>query len=74
MSLINCEIKLLLNCSAKCFLVTVTAANYVSPFTITDTNFYIPAVFLSTQGNVILIKKPELDFRRPINWNKDQFK
>ena len=33
------------------FLVTVTAANYVSPFTITNTKFYIPAVFLSTQGN-----------------------
>ena len=36
MSLINCEINLILTCSANCFISTGTIANIVPTFTIAD--------------------------------------
>ena len=74
MSLINCEISLQLACSKKRILVAGTAANQVQKFTITDTKLYVPAVTLSTQDNMKLLKQSESGFKRAINWNKYQCK
>ena len=57
MSLINCEISLILTWSKNCFLVTGTAGNQGPTFTITDTNFYVPVVILATQDNIKLLKQ-----------------
>ena len=57
MTLINCEIILLLISSESSFLVTGTAANQVPTFTITDAKLYVPVVTLSTQSNVKLLKQ-----------------
>ena len=57
MTLINCEIILLLTWSESSFLVTGTVANQVPTFTITDAKLYVPVVTLSTQNNVKLLKQ-----------------
>ena len=38
--------------------------------TITDTNFYVPVVTLSTQDNAKLLEQFKSGFKRTINWNK----
>ena len=48
-SLVNCEINLQLKWSGKCILITRTAANQVSLFTIPDAKIYVSGVTLSTQ-------------------------
>ena len=72
MTLINCEIRLILTWSKNCFLFAGTAANQEP--TITDTKLYDPVVTLSTQDHVKLLKQLESDFKRTINWNKYQSK
>ena len=72
MSLINCEISLILTWSKNCFLVTGTAGNQGPTFTITDTNFYVPVVILATQDNIKLLKQLYSGFKRAIDWNKYQ--
>ena len=56
MSLINCEINLMLMWSANCFSATGTAANQIPTFTITDTKLYVSVVIISTQDNAKLIE------------------
>ena len=73
MPLINCEMNLQLQWSEKCILVTVTAANQVPVFEITDTKLYLPIVTLSTQDNVKLLRQIESGFKRTLNWNKYHF-
>ena len=58
-SLINCEIILLLTCSKKSILVSGTAANQVPKFRITNAKLYVPVVTLSTQDNIKLLKQLE---------------
>ena len=70
MPLINCEINLILTCSANYFLVSGAVANLVPAFTITDTKLYVPAVTLSTQDNANLLEQLKFDFKRTIKWNK----
>ena len=70
MPLINSEIILQLICSKKSILVAGTAANPVQKFKITDTKLYAPAVTLSAQENIKLLKQLESGFKRTINWNK----
>ena len=53
MSLINCEINLILAWSANCVMISTNNANQNSTFAITKTR---PVVTLSTQGNTKLIK------------------
>ena len=55
MSLINCEIELILTCSAKCLIIYTDVNNQVSTFTIAETNLYVPVVTLSTQDNAKLL-------------------
>ena len=68
MPLINCEVELILNCSANYVIIYTNVSNQVPTFTITETNLYVPVVTLSTQDNE---KLPQLKpgFKRKINWN-----
>ena len=44
MSLINCEISLILTWSDKCIIISTNNANQGATFSITDTKRYIPVV------------------------------
>ena len=68
-SLINCEINLILTWSANC-VISTAAHNQVTTFAITDTKLYVPVVTLSTQANAKLLQQLKSGFKRTINWNK----
>ena len=55
MSLINCEVNLILNWSADCAIIYTNVANQIPTFGITETNLYVPVVTLSTQDNVNIL-------------------
>ena len=63
-SLINCEINLILTWSEKCVLSNDTKA---TTFVITDTNLFTPVVTLSTQDNAKLLQQLKSSFSRTIN-------
>ena len=50
MPLINCEVNLILTWSSTCVIIATGVQNQNATFSITDTNLYVPAVTLSTQG------------------------
>ena len=54
MSLINCEINLMLTWSANCVIVSSTVANQDATFAINETKLYVLVVTLSTQDNTKL--------------------
>ena len=64
MRLINCEIIVNLTWCKKC---VVSFAVGKTEFAITDTKLYVPAVTLSTEDNVKLLKWSESDFIRTVN-------
>ena len=70
MLLINCEVQLILNWSANCVIIYTGVANQVPTFAITETNLYVPVVFLSTQDNEKLLPQLKSGFKRTISWNK----
>ena len=70
MSLINCEVELILNWSANCVIIYTNVDNQVPTFTITETNLYVPVVTLSTQDNEKLFPQLKSGFKRRITWNK----
>ena len=70
MSLINCEINLILRWSTNCVIVSTNVANQDATFAITETKLYIPIVILSTQDNAKLLQQLKSGFKRIINWNK----
>ena len=70
MPLINCEVELILTWSAGCVIIYVDVNNQVPTFTITETNLYVPVVFLSTQDNEKLLPQLKSGFKRTISWNK----
>ena len=63
MPLINCKINLQLTWSANC---AVISSKGVVTFTIVNTRLYVPAVTLSTQGNIKLLQVQQLnsEFKR----------
>ena len=61
MSLINCEVNLILTWSSTCVLIAIGHQSQAATFAITDTKLYVPVVTLSTQKS---------GFKRVINWNK----
>ena len=63
MSLINCEISLILIWSKKCVIFSATGA---TEFAITDTKIYVPSVTLSVEDNIELLKQLESSFKRTI--------
>ena len=69
MSLINCEVNLILTWPKDCFISSTTGE---TKFKITDTKLYVPVVTLSTQVNAKLLQQLKSGFRRTINWNKCQ--
>ena len=70
MSLINCEVNLILTWFANFVIVSTDIANQGATFTITETRLYVPAVTLSIQYNVKLLPQVKSGFKRTINWNK----
>ena len=70
MSLINCEVELILTWSAGCVIIYTDVANQVPTFTITETNLYVPVVTLSTQDNAKTLPTLKSGFKRTISWNK----
>ena len=70
MPLIYCEVELILTWSPDCIMFYTDVANQNSTFTITETNFYVPIVTLSTQDNAKLLPQLKSGFKRTISWNK----
>ena len=70
MSLINCEINLILTWSENCVIVSTNNANQNATFEITDTKLHVPVVTLSKQDNSKLLQQLKSGFKRVINWNQ----
>ena len=70
MSLINCEVNLILTLSSTSVLAAVGDANQAATFAITNTKHYVPVVTLSTQDNTKFLQQLKSGFKRVINWNK----
>ena len=70
MSLISCEVELILTWSAGCVIIDTNVAKQNPIFTITETNLYNPVVTLSTQDNAKLLPQLKSGFKRTINCNK----
>ena len=74
MSLIYCEVNLILIWSVNCFLMANAIDSQLPTFAITDSKLYVPVVTLSRQENAKLLKKLKSFLKRTINWNKYQSK
>ena len=70
MTLVNCEINLILSWSSSCVIVSTNLDNQRAIFEITDTKFYVLVVTLSTQDNARLLQQLESGFKRIVNGNK----
>ena len=70
MSLIICELELVLDWSASFVIIYANVANQVPKFTITETIRYVPVVTLSTQDYSKLLPQLKNGFKRTITWNK----
>ena len=70
MSLINCEMNLILTWSANCVIIYTNVANQISTFAITEANLYVPVVTLSTQDNAKLLTQLKSGFKTTISCNK----
>ena len=70
-TLINCEINLILTWSANCI---ISKGNRATNLAITETKIYVPILTLSTQDNTKLLEQLKSGSRRMINWNKHQSK
>ena len=69
MPLINSEVNLTLTSTADCVIIYTGVANQIPTFPITETNFYVTVVTLSTQDNTKLLMQLKSGFRA-IHWNK----
>ena len=67
MTLINCEINLILTWSSTYVLTNSTGAG---TFARTDKKLYGPVVTLPTQENAKLLQQLKSGFKRTVNWNK----
>ena len=57
MSLINCEVNLILTWSSTCVLIATGVQNQAATFEITDTKLNVPVMTLSTQGNLKFLQQ-----------------
>ena len=64
MSLINCEVELILTWSAGCVIIYTDVANQVPTFKITETNLYVPVVTLSSQDNTKVLPQSKSGFKK----------
>ena len=62
MSLINCEINIILTWPVNSVLSSI-AKNQGTAFLITDTKLYVPVVALSTQDNITLLQQSKSGFK-----------
>ena len=69
MSLINCEINLILPWSEKFVLSNDTKT---TTFTVTDTKLYVPVVTLSTEDNAKLVQQLKSGFKGTVKRNNYQ--
>ena len=67
MTLINCEVNLILTWSSTCVINNSTGAGTCA---VTDTKLYVPIVTLLTQDNPQLLQQLKSGFQRTVNWNK----
>ena len=67
MSLINCEVNLILTWSKDCVITNSTGEG---KFAITETKLYVPVVTLSTKDNGKLLQQLKSGFKKTISWNK----
>ena len=67
MSLINCDINLILTWSANC---VISGVNWAKAFAVTDTKLYVLFVTLSTEDNAKLLQQLKSRFTKTFNWNK----
>ena len=72
--LINCEIILILICSANHFLVAGNVAYQLPTFTILNRKLHVLLITLSTQDNGKLLEQLKIGFERIIIWNRYQSK
>ena len=70
MTLIYCEVNVILTWSTSCVNLYTNVANQILPFAITETMLYDPAVTLSAQNNEKLLSQLKSGFKRTTNWNK----
>ena len=66
MSLINCEIELILAWSTDSVITNTNIVNQNPTFTITEANLYVPVVTLSTQENTKFLQQLKSDFKMQI--------
>ena len=71
MSLINCEVNLILTWSSTCVLIATNTPNQNATFAITDTKCYVPVVTLSTQENTKFLQQLKSGFKR-VDLSKQQ--
>ena len=69
MSLINCEINLILKRFENCVILSTNVSNQNATFAISDTKLYVPVVTLSTQDNAKLLRQLKSGIKRIINCN-----
>ena len=74
MTLINCEINLMLTWFTNCIISSNAAADQGTIFAITDTKLYVAAVTLSIKDNAKLLQQLKSGFKCIIIWNKYQSK
>ena len=70
MSLINCEVELILTWSANCVIIYTDISNQNPLFTKIEKNLYVPVVTLSTQDNAKLFLQLKSGIKGTISWNK----
>ena len=70
MTLINCEVNLILDWSEDCVIICTDVANQNTTFAKTETMLHVPVVTLSTQDNAKLLAQLKPGFIRTMNWNK----
>ena len=63
MSLINCEVKLILTWSVNCVIVSTNVVNQGAIFTRTETKLYVSVVILSTRDNAKLLTQSKSGFK-----------
>ena len=66
LSLINCQVEILLNWIENCTLINATTVTFKT----TDAKLYIPIVTLKTDDNTKLSNLLSEGFKKPIYWNE----
>ena len=67
----SCKINIILTWPANC-VISDAAANQNTTFAITDIKLYVPVVTLSIDDNAKLLQQLKSEFKRTINWNKNE--